>query len=640
MGREAGPSLPIIQPVILWLQPIAPLMSTTTPRRLVNPLLGAYFGIFVSVMASLVLMVLIFELLGVTGPLLRMSMLLVPLALYVVIGVATATSEPQEFFAAGRRVPAVYTGLTIAGSAVGATGLVAMTGLFFINGFDAWCVSIGLVAGFVATALLVAPYLRKFGAFTVPSYLGRRFESRLLRLAAAATMLVPMVLIAAAEFKMGAAAGAWLSGMPASVAAVMLCAVLIFTVVFGGMRALTWTNTAQVIAALLAMVVPVAIVAVLETNLPLPQFTHGPVLRGIGRLEAMQGVPMPIAPPLALDFAGQELRALGHRMAQPYASVGPLAFILLSLSLLCGVAASPWLLPRSGCTPGVYATRKAGAWAIVFCGLVMLTAASVAVFVRFYVMHEVVGQNPGNLPQWFQQLQRLGLAEVVSQGSPARLAVTDLAFTRDGVLFALPIAAGFPEVVLLMALTGVIAIALLGASAAVVGIGNVMAEDGVGGLVAEPPAAPLRLSIARISAVVVAIVTCWIAIFIPSDPFQLMLWGLALSASAGFPVIVLSIWWKRLNAVGAAAGIVVGFGVAVLAILGAEAGWLGLPSVLAATLGVPAGFAGAVLIGYAFPGPDRIVLERVRAMRLPGGETMEDRESRMLRLKERRGPSQ
>ena len=132
-------------------------MAATSQRRLVNPMLGTYFGIFVSLIVGIVLLLLVFEQLGMSGPFLRIGMLVAPIALYIVVGAAAACREPADFLAAGRRVPSVYTGLVLAGSATGATGLVAITGLFFINGFDAWCLAIGLWAGFVVMALLIAP---------------------------------------------------------------------------------------------------------------------------------------------------------------------------------------------------------------------------------------------------------------------------------------------------------------------------------------------------------------------------------------------------------------------------------------------------------------------------------------------------
>lgn len=608
-------------------------MAATSQRRLVNPMLGTYFGIFTSTAAALVLFLLVLEQLGIPDGVLRLGMLIGPIVLFIGIGVAAACREPAEFFAAGRRVPAVYTGLLLAFSAVGATGVVGMTGLYFINGFDAWCIAIGIWAGFVMMALLVAPYLRKHGSYTVPSYLGRRLDNRLTRIVAAGVMLVPMVLVTVAELKMGAYAAGWLSGWSVALVTQLLVLTIIPMLVFGGTRSLTWSNAGQGIVALIALVVPVGIVAALETNLPLPQLSHGPVLRGLGRLEAMQGVPINIAPMLGLDFAGQEMTALVNRIAQPYASVGPISFILMILTVACGIAASPWLLPRTVCTPGVYDTRKSVAWAIVFSGLVLISAASVAVFLRDVLMDQVVGKSPRDLPQWFRQLVELGVAGVKTTGD--RVLLVDVGFKRDAVLFSLPIAGGFSAVVLYMALAGAVAAALLAATSAITAIANMLAEDGVAGLMWSPPPG-MRVNVVRLVLPVVAILTGWIAMFIPADPLDLMLWAFALSGSSMFPVIVMSVLWKRLNALGACTGMIAGFVTALLSIMAGEAAWLGVPGALSAVFGIPAGFIGAAIATRFASLPDRHVLTLVRDMRLPGGETIYDREERRQRLKQQR----
>ena len=178
----------------------------------VNPRLGTYFGIFIAAFAAIGLLALIFEGLGVPTDTLRLAMLFGPLVLYMAIGAAAFTSEPLDYFASGRRVPAFYTGLVLAQTAMGATGLIAVTGAFFLIGFDALCLVIGGLAGFVVMAVLLAPFFRKFGAFTVPSYLGRRFDSRMLRLTAAALLALPMLLMLSAELSMGAYAASWLIG--------------------------------------------------------------------------------------------------------------------------------------------------------------------------------------------------------------------------------------------------------------------------------------------------------------------------------------------------------------------------------------------------------------------------------------------
>src|SRR5690606_21975421 len=261
-----------------------------SPRsRVINPRLGIYFGIFTSAFTALVLVLLIFEQLGASDALLRGLMLGGPLALYAAIGMSAATSEPYEFFASGRRVPAFFNGLVLAVSALGATGLVAGTGLLFLHGFDAWFLTISLTGGFVVMAILIAPYLRKFGAFTVPSFLGRRCESRAVRLGAAAVVAVPTLLVIAAEVRTGVFVGTWLTGQSEQMVALILAAAVIAAVVLGGLRSSSWANSAESIAVLLALMVPTAMVAVAVTYLPFAQLSHGPVLRALGRLEAQQG---------------------------------------------------------------------------------------------------------------------------------------------------------------------------------------------------------------------------------------------------------------------------------------------------------------------------------------------------------------
>ncbi len=607
-------------------------MSLTSRTRFVNPRLGTYFGIFVSSLTGLVLLLIIFEQLGTSDVLLRWAMLLGPLVLYAIIGVCAPTREPLEYFAAGRRVPAGYTGLGMANAAMGATGIVAMTGMFFVIGFDALCIFIGGLAGFVIMAVMLAPFFRKCGTFTVPSYLGRRFESRMVRLVAAALLAVPMLLLLAAELGMGASAAAWLVGRSEGLMIVMLVLAIIVTVVLGGMRSLTWSSSAQAIAAILALIVPVAIVAVMVTNFPLPQLTHGPLLRALVHSEEAQGIPVVAASGMAFELPDQGFAAVAKRFTAPFGRVGPTAFVIAILSVMAGVAASPWLLPRVTMTPGVYETRKSLGWATVFFGLLMLTAASVAVFMRNFVMGIVKDGAPAALPGWMQHLIDLGFVQV---DTATQLTFTSFAFARDKVLLSLPVAAGLPNVFVYFAAAGIVAAALVAASAATVALANVLTEDVVNGMSWEPLPRDGRLLMGRIAIAGVAVIGGMIALAAPTDPLQLLLWCLALTGSTLFPVIVLSIWWKRMNAFGALAGLVCGFSVTVLTILAGEAGIIGLNGALASLLGLPASTLAALLASTATPGPSRGMLEFVREIRIPGGEVVYDREMRLLRLKNR-----
>jgi len=611
-------------------------MPLSSRARAVNPRLGIYFGIFTSLFVALVLVLLIFEQLGASDTLLRGVMLGGPLALYAAIGLSAGSSKPLDYFASGRRVPAFFNGLVIAVSAAGATGLVAVTGLFFLNGFDAWCIVIGFTGGFVVMAVLIAPFLRKFGAFTIPSYLGRRCESRMVRVTAAAIVAIPMVLVIAAEVRTGAFVGAWLTGQSQQLMAIIMAAAVVLAIVLGGMRSLSWANTAESIAVLTALIVPVSMVAAAVTHLPFAQLSHGPVLRALGRLEARQGMPIPELSPLAFGLAGSELEPIVQRMATPFGSVGSLSFVLVSLTLMAGVAAAPWLLPRAGTTPSIYETRKSLGWAALVVGIIMLTGSSVAVFMRDVVMDTLVGQSLSQLPDWFRSLEAAGLAGV--HGQVPRLPISSFSFKRDAVLFALPIAAGYPAVLIYLSLAGALAAAIAAAGMSALALGTVLAEDVVNGLKWEPAPNRLRLATARVALALAVAIGAWLALIVPADPLDLLLWALVLSASGLFPVVVLSIWWKRLNALGAAAGMAAGFGMAVLTMIAGESAWLGIHSTMAGVFGIPAGFIAAVAASWLRPVPSAQALELVRDMRVPGGEAVHDREMRLLRLKERQRP--
>jgi len=606
-------------------------MSVTSRTRFVNPRLGTYFGIFVSSLTGLVILLLIFEELGTASGPLRWAMLLGPLALYVAIGSCAPTQEPLEFFAAGRRVPAGYTGLGIGVASMGATGIAALTGAFFLIGFDALCLTIGGLAGFVVMSVMLAPFFRKFGTFTVPSYLGRRFESKPVRLLSAALLVVPALLMIAAELRMGAFAAGWLAGQPQSLMIVLLSAVFVVTGVVGGMRSLTWSGSAAAIAAVLALLVPVTIVAVMVSNFPLPQLTNGPLLRALMHLEGAQGLPINDATPLAFAMPGEGISHIAKRFTAPFGAVGPTAFVVAMLTVMAGIASSPWLIPRVTMTPGVYETRKSLGWATVYFALITLTAAAVAVYMRDYVM-DMVREQPASLPDWMRQLVELGLVSAANASPPT---YTGLGFARDGVLLALPVAAEMPKVVLYLAATGIVAAAVVGAGAAASALGSVAAEDGINGLSWEPLARKARVQLGRLAIAGVALVGGLFTLLAPADPLRLMLWSLALSASTFFPVLVLSIWWKRMNAFGAIAGMSCGFGVALLTILAAEAGIVGLNGALAGLFGLPAGVLGVTLASITTPGPSRSMLELVREIRIPGGEVIYDREMRLLRLKNR-----
>ena len=616
-------------------------MPFTPGRRSVNPKLGSIFAIFTSGYIALILLVLISEQLGAPSLMRNWSLLLGPIVGYAVIGMASATRQSLEYFAAGRRVPAAYSGFALALSAFGGTGLVAVTGTLFLIGFDALCLVIGGLAGFVVMGILLAPFFRKFGAYTIPTYLGRRFESPFLRLISAVLIAFPLMLMMVAEIKMAAFSAGFLTGANQVTVLLVIATTMLITLTSGGTRSLTWASVAQTITSLLALLIPITIVAVMWTNLPLPQLSHGPIMRTIARDEAIQGLPILFAQGFAFDLPNHGLSAIGKRFATTFSVVGPAGFVAATLAIMMGVAACPWLLPRIATTPGVYQARKSLGWATLLFGILMLTAASIAVFARMMLFESTV---TGAIPEWLRLLATMGYADVdvkplAGSTEQSRNLLTNLAISRDVVLFALPMAAGLSQTFVALAVTGAIAACLSGASAAAAALAASLAEDVVNGAKAEPPPDPQRLALARMALIVVIGSASALAMVIPGDSLALLLCSLALTGSSFFPILVLSIWWKRTNAFGAVAGLISGFAVALLAIVTGWMDWLSFDPALAGIFGIPASFTAAIAASLVTPQPSRHERELLRDIRVPGGEILYDREMRLLRLKKRQRAS-
>jgi cation/acetate symporter len=242
-----------------------------------------------------------------------------------------------------------------------------------------------------------------------------------------------------------------------------------------------------------------------------------------------------------------------------------------------------------------------------------------------------MNERLGPLPKW---LFDAAAAHVLAFDQTAtRLDFNALKFDRDSVLFALPIAVGLPQAFLYLLLAGVLAAALVTAGATTVSLAAVLGEDVVQGMSWEPGSPQSRVWITRCFIVIAALCGAALTIMAPTDPLRLMLWALSITGASLFPAIVLSIWWKRLTAPGAIAGVLAGFAAAAVAILLAELGDLGVPSPIAGILGLPVSFGVALFVSMLRPEASRHALEVLRDIRVPGGEIIYDREMQRLQLR-------
>lgn len=608
-------------------------MPTRVRSQSVNPLLGVYFGIFAASLAGLVVLLMIFEQLGVVDSRLRLMMTLGSLAFYAAIGIVAYSKLPHDYLLSGRRVPSFFVGLGLAVSALGGTGLVTFAGILFLAGFDGLCLPVGLVAGFVISVLLITPFLRKFGAPSLPTFLSLRFESTMVRLVAASVIVVPLLLLLIAELRIAQMSLVWLLGLSDGLAVVMAAATVALTLAAGGTRSLTWSSAAQSLAVLTTVLLPVAIVAVLMTNLPFPQLSHGPILKSLVRMEEVQAIPIGFADPMVFELPRQQAQAIVGRYATPFASVGPMAYVLAMLAMMLGVAGSPALIARTSATVSVYEARKSIGWAVFLSGVVVLTLSAMAVFMRDVLVNQIAGGAAASPPPGLRTLIEMGWAEIV--GRTPTLAATGVAFKRDMVLPSLPVLMGFPNSLVSLIVAGVLAAALATAAGNLNQLAIILGEDVLGGPPTEPHEAGRRLLVDRGMIVLVAAIGAFIAAVSSRDPLDLMLWSLAYSAAL-FPVLMLSIWWKRTTAMGAVAGLVAGSAVTTLGLVLGAADLLPLAAPLVPVIGAPAALVATLLATQVSQAPKRHILEMVRDIRVPGGEPIYDRELRLARQQRQR----
>jgi len=566
-------------------------MQAPIKRRVIAPRIGVYLGIFTSALISLVIILLIVEQLGTPSSTISMTMIVAPLALYLTIAFLAYAMDAGEYFAANRSVPALLNGLAMSITCIGGIGIVSLTGLFFFIGHDAFAFAIGWMLGLMVLGIMLAPYLRKYGASTVPAYLGRRFANKTLRITVALLLVPPVILVMAAEMKIAISLLAQFAGQPAG-ETMAIGAVLVFCMVsIGGMFGLTWSNCAQAIAAFCGLLIPLTIVSLKFTNLPFPQMTYGLMLDRLGLRELSNGLqPLdPAAGPPAMNLPGVEPALLTKPFMEAFGAMSSTGFVITALVIMAGIASMPALLVRSGTTRSVYDMRKSMGWTVFFVGLVMLSLPAIAVFFRFILLDTAIGTANDAIPGWFRTLVASGFISV-DEGSPS-LSLETVRFARDGVFGGFAIATGLPTAMVFLAVAGALAAAMAAITAQTLTLANMLTDDLVFGAGRLPAANLPRLIAARLFVSVAVVAGGITALQVPVDPLRLFCWGLSFSAATIFPCLILSIWWKRITGSGALAGMIAGFAATLAYILAARAGLtpvlIGNDDMFAAIIGLP-----------------------------------------------------
>jgi cation/acetate symporter len=605
-------------------------------------ILGAGFAIFASAYISLVILLVVLEQLGVQARLLDVTLFLVPLAFYAVIGVSTRAFSAAEFFAGSHRALPLYNAMAVCAPLFGGSVVLGSIGTMFFIGIDGIALLLGCFAGVVLMALLFIPFVRKAGAYTVPGLLSIRFASGKVRVVAALLAFVPCLLLVTAEVTIAERTASLLLGKSIGdtfpvlglvAPHIPLLIAVLLSIVFGGIRSSTWTASAQfiVFACLLA---PLVTVAVARSNLPLPQLTYGGQIEQTKAFEAAREYAVSVRPEQHTQALPTVAPAsLTRPVEKAFSALSTWTFVCLVLTVAMGVAVFPSFLPRLGMVTTPALSRRSAGWVTAFAAAMVLTLPAYAFFTKAMAVESLVGVPASDLPGFTRTLREMGLVGISTSQFDQTGAGVRASFQRDTAAFILPVAGLLPR-----ALGNVTFVAILAAICACIGaqllaIAKILSSDLMGFRSQATPTGERRqLFLAR-----VAMAACAAAAFaIPPglDALRLALAAFAFAGATFFPVLVLSIWWRELNAIAALAAMVSGAAVSAAMLLAGETAF-GADGVTSGVLGALAGFAAAFLIRMISGAPDQKCYEAVDDLRIPAGETLH---ARMLRVAVRAKP--
>ena len=587
------------------------------------------------------------------------------IALYAGIGIMSRTSDVDEYYVAGRRVPAVYNGMATGADWMSAASFIGLAGTLYFKGFDGLAFVLGWTGGYVLVALLLAPYLRKFGQFTIPDFIGARYGGNLARaIAVLGAILASFTYVTAQIYGVGIVTSRFLgiafeTGVFVGLAGILVCSLL------GGMRAVTWTQVAQYIILIIAYLVPVVFMSYKVTSVPLPQVVYGSVMLELAEREKVlmadpvqEAVRMQYAEradqlrqhlALATDASPDQreewLKALkaAEDKARPtrlHAQAFPgedeaeqddarRNFLALTFCLMLGTAALPHVLMRYYTTPSVKEARESVFWSVFFIFLLYFTAPAYAVFAKYEVYTNVIGTAISELPTWVASWAQVGLVAVEDINRDGILQLAELTLNPDVIVLATPEIAGLPYVVAGLVAAGGLAAALSTADGLLLTIANALSHDVYYRMIDPEASTGRRLAISKILLLGVAAIAAWVASLRPDTILSMVAWAFSLAGACFFPALVLGIFWRRANRQGAVVGMLLGLGITLYYLIGVKflgmEKWWGISDVSAGVFGIPAGCLAIILVSLLTPEPDSATQAMVQDIRYPAlGEGARD----------------
>lgn len=542
-------------------------------------------------------------------------------SLYIGIAIWSRAGSTKDFYVAGGGVSPLANGLATAADWMSAASFISMAGLISFMGYDGSVFLMGWTGGYVLLALLLAPYLRKFGKFTVPDFIGDRYYSNTARtVAVIAALFVSFTYVAGQMRGVGVVFSRFLE-VDINTGVYIGMAIVFFYAVLGGMKGITYTQVAQYCVLIFAFMVPAIFISIQMTGNPIPQLGFGGDYNGMPILEKLDGLH----------------RELGFS-EYTSGSKSTIDVFFITASLMVGTAGLPHVIVRFFTTPKVSGARKSAGWALLFIAILYTTAPAIAVFARVNLIETISEQPRESLPEWVDNWEETGLLAWEDKNGDgivqyvADAEQNEFTVDRDIMVLANPEIAGLPNWVVALIGAGGLAAALSTAAGLLLVISTSVSHDLLKKQIAPNISDKQELMWARIAAIIAVVVAGYFGINPPGFVASVVALSFGLAAASFFPAILLGIFTKKMNKEGAISGMISGLLITIYYIarfklhwIGDEATsgpdnwWFGISPEGFGTIGMIVNFVIAFTVSKFTPETPQDVQELVETIRIPSG---------------------
>ena len=486
-------------------------------------------------------------------------------SLYIGIAIWSKAGSTKEFYVAGSGVSPIANGMATAADWMSAASFISMAGLISFMGYDGSVYLMGWTGGYVLLALLLAPYLRKFGKFTVPDFIGDRYYSDTARLVAVFCALIISFTYVAGQMRgVGLVFSRYLE-VNINTGVVIGMAIVLFYAVLGGMKGITYTQVAQYCVLIFAFMVPAIFISIQMTGNPIPQIGFGSQgADGVYLLEKLDGLS----------------RELGFH-EYTTGSKSKLDVFFITAALMIGTAGLPHVIVRFFTVKKVSDARKSAGWALLFIAILYTTAPAIAVFARTNLIETVSEKKYDEMPVWFDNWEKTGLLKFDDKNNDGVIQyvadpqINELTIDRDIMVMANPEIAELPNWVIALLAAGALAAALSTAAGLLLVISSSVSHDLIKKIIKPDVSEKGELIAARVSAFFAVIMAGYFGINPPGFVAAVVALAFGLAAASFFPAIVMGIFYKRMNKEGAISGMVTGLLLMLFYMTKFKFGWFG-----------------------------------------------------------------